>query len=295
MARPTVSAIVLTQNEEDHVAECLAWLAWCDERIVVDLKSHDRTREWAEPLATKILLHEPIPNFPRARNIGIDAAVSDWIFVVDVDEIVPERLARRLREHLEHAGDAIGFWIPRMNYGFGRPLPHVGGFPDYQLRCFRRGAGHYPGDMHRGPQLVGHTVFLPIEEGVWFLHQRKNASIGDLVRKWDRYAETEARDALGEGLGFSGPLTMLWAGLSAFRARFITLGGYKDGLAGLVLSVMFAFYRFEVEAKLWEAGGSELRWDGQVHRLSSIGRLAWALAGEARRRLWRSVRRREAR
>jgi glycosyltransferase involved in cell wall biosynthesis len=292
VARPTVSAIVLTQNEEDHVAECLARHTWCDERIVVDLPSQDRTRERAEPLATKILLHAPIPNFPRARNIGIDAAVSDWIFVVDVDEIVPDKLVLRLLEHLENADDTVGFWIPRMNYCFGRPVPHVGGFPDYQLRCFRRGAGHYPGDMHRGPQFEGRTVFLPIEEGVWFLHQRKNASIGDLVRKWDRYAEVEARDSLNEGCRFPGPLAMLWAGISTFRARFITLRGYKDGVAGLVMSVMFGFYRFEVEAKRWEASGAEARWDPEVRRLSSLTRLLWALVGEARRRLWNAVGRR---
>ena len=92
------------------------------------------------------------------------------------------------------------------------------------------------------------------------LHLRKNAGIGDLVRKWDVYAETEARNRLAAGEAFRGPVQTLWAFLSAFRFRFFGLKGYRDGMAGLVISILFAFYRFEVEARTWEAAGCGTEW-----------------------------------
>jgi glycosyltransferase involved in cell wall biosynthesis len=287
MASPSFSAVIITLNEEIHIRECLEHLRWCEERILVDMHSQDRTRELAQGLATKIMLHEPNPNFEFARNRGIDAATGDWILVVDADEIIPDALATRLREEAAAApAEVAGFWIPRMNYCFGQPLRHVGGFPDAQLRLFRRGAGSYPEKLHGAAKVEGKVVHLPIEEGAWILHIRKNASIGDLLRKWDTYADTEAQNRLRAGERFRGPADMLWVFLSVFRSRFFRMRGYRDGTAGLIMSLLFAFYRLEVEAKLWEAGGSGTEWDREVHRLRSFPRMLWALAAEGGRRLW---------
>ncbi|HYL80721.1 MAG TPA: glycosyltransferase family 2 protein [Candidatus Acidoferrum sp.] len=289
MSAPSFSPIIVTLNEEENIRACLEHLAWCDERILIDMRSQDRTCQLAQDLATTVLLQDPIPHMEFARNRGIEAAKGEWILVVDADEVVPSPLAERLRVQAAQ-GDLAGIWIPRMNYSFGRPLPHVTGFPDYQLRAIRRGAGRYPDRLHSAPQLQGLTTYLPIEEGVWILHQRANAGIGELVSKWDVYAAKEARTALREGVAFGGPLGMLWAFLSAFRFRFFVSKGYRDGTAGLVLSLLFAFYRFEVEAKMWEASGCSAEWDRGVGRLRSFPHLVSALAAYGGRRLWKRLR-----
>lgn len=278
--RPTVSAVVVTLNEAAQVAECLHRLAWCDERILVDMHSADATREVARPLATTVLLHEPIAHMEFARNAGIDAATGDWILVVDADELIPEALATGLRQATA-ATDAAGLWLPRMNYWFGRPMPHFGDFPDYQLRCFRRGLGRYPDRLHAAPEVQGRLDFLPATGGAWIEHSRRNSSMSDLVRKWDTYASKEAAMALADGRPFGGPVAALWAGLSAFRFRYVKRRAYRDGTAGLILSVLFAFYRFEVEAKKWEATGYGTGFDGRAARLSSLPRLGASLVGHA--------------
>jgi glycosyltransferase involved in cell wall biosynthesis len=292
MSVPSFSAVVLTLNEEVHIRECLKHLAWCDERIVVDMRSDDRTLEQVRGLATRVILHERTTDFHAARNPGIEAALGDWILVVDADEIIPPILASRLREWAANPGEMAGLWLPRMNYCFGRPLPHSGGFPDYQLRCFRKVAGaRYPEYIHGAPVLNGRTAFMPIQEGAWILHVRKNAGIADMVRKWDKYAGTEAQYHVKAGSRFAGPLALLWVPISVFRFRFLTARGYRDGLAGLVNSVMFAFYRFEVEAKMWEISGYRTDWDDEVGRLGSLLRLLFAFALEGYRRFRRQPQR----
>ncbi len=84
---------------------------------------------------------------------------------------------------------------------------------------------------------------------MWIVHDRKGVRISDVACKFDVYAEKEARMQLRGGQLFGGPLALLRTALSTFRFRFITARGYRDGVAGLVLSVLFTFYRFEVEAK----------------------------------------------
>ena len=134
--------------------------------------------------------------------------------------------------------------------------------------------------------LHGRRTYLAIAEDVWILHDRDDQTIGDLVRKWDEYAEKEAGARVRDGAEPPGPLALLWAALSAFRFRFFVAKGYRDGMAGLVLSVLFAFYRFEVEAKTWEAGGYRREWDARVRRLGSLPRLVGALVAHGMRRLW---------
>ncbi|MGH7355036.1 MAG: hypothetical protein ACRELS_10730 [Candidatus Rokuibacteriota bacterium] len=83
---------------------------------------------------------------------------------------------------------------------------------------------------------------------------------------------------------------MLWAALSTFRFRFFTMKGYRDGMPGLMLSVFFAFYRLEVEAKAWEEEGYGCGRDAEIARWRSTPWLAWALARHAAGRLWRRAR-----
>ena len=252
---PRFSAVVVARNEEALIRRCLESVAWCDERILIDMDSSDDTRELATPLATKIIPQEWIPHMEWARNRGIELATGDWILVVDADEVITATLAERLRAQVASAGGTAGIWIPRMSCWFGRRLPHIGGFPDHQLRCFRRGAGLYPDRLHSHPEIDGRTIFLPIEEDAW------------------------------------SPLAVLWAAASAFR--FFVAKGYRDGVAGLVLSVLFDFYRFETEAKRWEGARYPREGDATVQRLGSLPRLAAALTGHGCRRLWarrRSVR-----
>ena len=66
------SAVMVARNEEALIERCLESVAWCDERIVVDMDSADRTRERAARLATKIVDHEWIPYMEWARNRGIE-------------------------------------------------------------------------------------------------------------------------------------------------------------------------------------------------------------------------------
>ena len=286
-AWPSFSAIVVARDEERLIQRCLESVAWCDERILIDMESKDRTRQLAAPLATQIVDQEWIPHMEFARNRGIELATGEWILVVDADELITPKLAAQLRSQAAAASDAAGIWIPRMNHCFGFRLPHIGGFPDYQLRCFRRGAGLYPDQLHSRPAIRGRAIYLAIEEDVWILHERNDQTIGDLVRKWDEYAEKEAGARVRDTGAFAGPLAMLWVALSAFKFRFFVAKGYRDGMAGLVLSVLFAFYRFEVEAKTWEAGGYRGEWDAGIRRLGSLPRLVAALVAHGFQRLWR--------
>jgi Glycosyl transferase family 2 len=138
----TFSTVVVVRNEEA-----------CDERT----------------LATKIVPQAWIPHMEWARSRGIELATGDWILVVDADEVITAKLGERLRAQVATAGGAAAIWIPRLSCWFGHRLRHIGGYPDHQLRCFRRGAGLYPDRLHSHPEIDGRTLFMPAEEDAWIL------------------------------------------------------------------------------------------------------------------------------
>ena len=138
----------------------------------------------------------------------------------------------------------------------------------------------------RGYAIPSSAAFGKIGDGyVAEVHRWAKAN-GIVVRRFVKGENKEASARLRDGAAPPGPLAMIWAAASAFRFRFVVCKGYHDGVAGLVLSVLFAFYRFEVEAKTWEAAGYGRDGDSTVRRLRSLPRLVAALGGHGVRRLW---------
>jgi glycosyltransferase involved in cell wall biosynthesis len=250
------------------------------------MESEDETPRLARESGARVIPHERILFFDAARNRGIAAATHPWIFVLDADEIATRELASTLQAIVKDSGNIQGYWIPRMNVWHGQRVPHVSGFPNYQLRCFRRDGARYPEHLHCVVEVSGQTAFLPVREREWIEHDSL-IDIGESVVKSDGYAEREAIWRKSQGGEFGGPMTLLWVPLSAFRFRFNTKAGYRDGIRGLIHSILYAFYRFEVEAKVWEQGGASSGWDADVARLRSVSRIIWALGKEGLRRLWR--------
>ncbi|HEV7493747.1 glycosyltransferase family 2 protein [Baekduia sp.] len=99
----TVSLCMIVKDEEAMLPRCLAAAAeFVDELIVVDTGSTDRTIAIAESFGARVLHHEWDGDFSAARNVGLDAATSDWLFYLDADEVLVEGDGPRLRELLGH-------------------------------------------------------------------------------------------------------------------------------------------------------------------------------------------------
>ena len=89
-----VSAVVLTHNEENNIADCLENLAWCNEIIVIDDNSEDRTVEIAKRYGVIIYSHSLDGDFSKQRNFGLQKAKNEWVLFVDADERVPMELRK---------------------------------------------------------------------------------------------------------------------------------------------------------------------------------------------------------
>src|SRR6266851_2969675 len=146
-SRPTISLIVITRDEEELIGQCLRSAAFCNELIVVDLFSTDRTVEIAQGLGAHVFQHE-FTDYVRQKQIALDHATSEWVLLLDADEQATHDLGREIVRTISAPDAADGYRIRRVLYHLGhyytRPI-----YRDRPVRFFRRDRGHIGGvDPH---------------------------------------------------------------------------------------------------------------------------------------------------
>jgi len=83
----SISACLITKNEAVRISDCFSSLAGrVDEIVVVDTGSTDETVELAKKAGATILHQQWNDDFSTPRNLGLEAATSDWILYIDADE-----------------------------------------------------------------------------------------------------------------------------------------------------------------------------------------------------------------
>ena len=244
MKKPKLSVIILTKNEEKNIADCIASVQWADEVVVFDSFSRDGTVEIARGLSATVFQH-PFQNFAQKRNAALDVVDTDWVFFVGADERATPELASEIRRAIQDESRS-GWWVPRHNYIFGRVIRHAGWYPDYQLRLLRHGQARY--DPRRE---VHELVILDGDEGYLenpLIHYNY-ANLAQFVERQHRYTDYEARILFDQGVRPK-PHNFVLQPLREFRRRYVSLEGYKDGLHGLLLSLLMAYYTLVMYLRL---------------------------------------------
>ena len=247
-----ISVVVSAYNEEKNIKECIKSVEeFADEIIVVDNSSEDRTSEIAKKLGAKVFTQANNPKkIDLQKNFGYDKATQEWILSLDADERVSQRLAQEIIKAVQ-TEEVSGYYIPRKNIIFGKWIKHSLWWPDYQLRLFRRGRGKFvSATVHQPISVKGEVRHLSEP-----LTHYNYATISQSVNRMNSiYTEIEADEIIREKEKL--PWTqVIKMPASAFLNTFFLQKGYKDGLHGLVLSILQAFYLFLVFVKVWEKQG----------------------------------------
>lgn len=273
MLKPKISAVVNTRNEVGNIRDCLQTLRWCDEIVVVDMESEDGTVAIAREFTDLIFSHPIIPAFDEAKQFGVEKSTGDWVLLVDADEMVSRSLAENLRAAAE-SGKADVVEIPFKHYIMGDWVRHSGWGYTPLPRFFRRGHVGFTGVIHDYMHKVPGARVLQLKpvDGNCILHFNYLDS-RHFVEKLNRYTSVEALTLFQKGQNFSFP-QLFWAPLREFLARYLKGRGYRDGMRGLALCLMMAFYRALSLIKLWEMD-QNLSPEARYERIRQEVRAGW--------------------
>lgn len=254
--KPTLSVVISAYNEEAKITGALESVKeFADEIIVVDNSSTDKTAAIAKKYTKKVFTQKNNPlDIDRQKNFGFSKATKEWTLSLDADERVTPELATEIKETIENwklkneNSDVVGYWIPRRNIIFGKWIQHTGWYPDHQLRLFKTGKGRFIHEhYHEDIEIDGEKAYLHTD----ILHEHVDSVNQFISRNLLSYAKNEAKAKIGNGYSFS-YLDALWFPAREFLSRFFAREGYKDGLHGLVLSLLMAAYHLFVFTYIWE-------------------------------------------
>ena len=249
MAAPTpvaISACIVARDEEDRLPACLDSLGFCDEILVVDSHSRDRTREIAAAHGARVLERD-WPGHVAQKEFAIREAKHDWVLCVDADErISPELAAEIARLRADGFDGCAGYVVPRRSRYLGRWIRHGTWYPDWKLRLFDRRRGRWGGrDPHDRVELEGATRRLAGE----LLHDPYR-TFAEHLATIDRYTTTMADQLHADGKR-ARIVDLLLRPPLRFLGFYVLRLGFLDGWRGLLLAVLAAHYVRLRYWKLW--------------------------------------------
>jgi len=245
----SLSAGVLSRNSEKKIGQCLASLqGFADEIIVVDGDSCDNTREIVLNSGAKFYSHKFLGSFAAERNFGTDSASGDWVLQLDSDEIVSDDFKKKCDEILPTTKCAA-FKFLRKNAFLGHVFKY-GGWYHWSQHLFKRGYARYEGRVHEKMIVNGEVGELNAD----ILHFPFD-TISEFIDRQNRYTDLQAKDILDEEKEMDIKkikYNLTWKPLKLFKKMYFNKKGYKEGLPGLVFSILFSWVHFVKWAKVWE-------------------------------------------
>ncbi|NJM53998.1 MAG: glycosyltransferase family 2 protein, partial [Blastocatellia bacterium] len=197
--RMKISASIIVFNEEENIAELCETISWCDEIVIVDSSSTDKTVEIAQKYTDKIFQRD-FKGYKDKHEFADSKTTGDWIFWIDADERVTPELRESI-ENLKKSSKADlpdGFWIARKTWYLGRWIKHSGWYPDWKLRLYNRNKGVWK-DL-----LVHETVQMAKDAKIEKIHQDiLHYSVKDATHHHqmigERYAPLSAEEMFKNG------------------------------------------------------------------------------------------------
>ncbi len=247
-SRPSIGAYVYAFNEEDNIGDCLRSLRWCDELVVVDSFSTDRTVEIARELGARVV-QNPWPGFREQAQFALSQIQSEWALNLDADERVTPELRAAIERAIVEATPEIGGCRLR------RVTRHLGTWFRYGTlfkmapRLARTARCRWGGENPHCHLVIDGRV-LDLDGELLHLRDRDlTAALG----VYNDYSSQKAEEMFAKGKR-AGAATIFLRTLGRFLRSLLIKQGFRHGTAGLVAAMEEAAYNFYKYAKLWEKG-----------------------------------------
>jgi glycosyltransferase involved in cell wall biosynthesis len=238
-----LSTIILAKNEQNYIGDCIKKLNFSDEIIVIDNGSTDDTLVLAQKKGAKVFAVSGF-NFSLLRYNAKNEASNDWLFYVDADERPDDRLIKEIKRVITGNQDIAAYRVVRKNYYLGYPWPKE----EKMIRLINRNClVSWHGILHETPVISGKIGDL---QGKLLHYSHRNLS--EMVEKTNAWSDYEAK------LRYENkhPKMAWWrffhVMLITFWRYYVSEGGWKTGIPGLLESIYQSFSIFITYAKLWE-------------------------------------------
>jgi glycosyltransferase involved in cell wall biosynthesis len=245
--RPKVSGVITSFNEEHNIADCIESLLWCDEIILVDSYSTDRTLEIAQQ-------YDKLRSFQRAyfgagaqKNWAMQHVRYDWIFLLDSDERCTPELRQEVTDLLASGPEHTAYMMNRNVYILGKRIRFSGWQHDRVARLFRKGEAYY--ENRRVHSVLHTTGEAPILNNA-IEHYMVDRSFDEYAFRLAKYGYWNAAQCWRDGDRTSALEVLVRPAWRFFRTYILQLG-FLDGSLGIIFCLLQSYSTYMKFAILW--------------------------------------------
>ena len=243
----TITAIVITYNEEQNIKDCLESLKWADEIIIVDSNSKDRTVEIAGMYTQNIFLTKEL-SFSLKRNLAFEKTKSDWIIWLDADERVTEELKKEILDIINNPVSSLdAYLMNRKSFFINKFIKHCGWYPDHTIRLIKRSIGARFDDSRVHEKLTYHGKTGKLKSDLIHYTAR---DFEHYINKLNLYTTSSYIDLHEKGKKAS-LLDIIFRPVFTFIKMYFFKLGILDGYTGLVLCTLSGIHVFAKYSKLY--------------------------------------------
>ncbi|MFN6013882.1 MAG: glycosyltransferase family 2 protein [Flavobacteriales bacterium] len=242
----SISAVIITYNEERNIERCLSSLKGVvDEIVVVDSFSKDRTEEICKLFNVRFI-QNPFEGHIQQKNYAIDCASNDWIISLDADEALTDELKKSILTIKEDPA-YLGYRMNRLTNYCGHWVNYCGWYPDTKIRLVNRNNARWQGvnphdrlDMNNGEE----TGFLEGDLLHYSYYTRE-----DHLKQIEYFGDIAARELYQRG-GRSNYFKIVIKVVAQFFKSYFLKLGILDGSTGFTISRLSAYATYRKYVKL---------------------------------------------
>jgi len=268
MSNLSIVGLILTYNEEINIKGCIESMHFCDEIVVFDSYSDDRTVEIAKSCGA-IVKERHFDNYAAQRNAALKAVSSNikWVLMLDADERVTLELEKEIKLFLKNRTSKTLLRVRRQDQFMGKWLKHSSGYPTWFPRLFRNGEVLVTREINEEyitegeiGDLQGHLLHFPFNKGLsWWLERHNRYSsmeaevLMDEFRQKITWSFCFSKDPV-ERRKFQKQLVYRLPGrpLIVFLGLYFLRKGFLDGVAGFRFCIMRMLYEMMIDLKIKE-------------------------------------------
>lgn len=246
-----VSAVLIVKNGDLHLDRVLSAVGFCDEILVLDSGSTDRTREICAEHKVRVE-QQPFLGFGPQKRRAVELAKHDWVLVIDADEVLDYEAATTIQV-LDYADPTRAWRIRRRTYVGAREIRFGDWMSDHQVRLFNRTNAQF---NDRPIDEAVETNGRPLLTLQGSLHHYRFNDYADLLARTISQARARADDqaVAHHRVGW---LILLVRVVWGFVRSLVFRQGFRDGVAGVMVAMAIAIEGVLAPVLIQERDGSE--------------------------------------
>ncbi len=239
-----ISAVILSKNSALTIERCLKSVTFCNEIIVIDDYSSDRTLQICRKYTSYVYQRKLADNFSSQRNFALTKCRHEWVLYVDSDETVSKGLKHEILTSIKNE-NINGYYIPRKEFFLGKEMKW-GEFLHFKLlRLARKESGTWKRPVHEVWEITGNCNNLSTP-----LIHHSHEKLENFLKKINYYSNINA-SFIYENYGRPNVLAITAYPFIKIIYIYIVKLGFLDGTHGAVSAFLMGWHSFLSRTKAY--------------------------------------------